>query len=90
MALKTYSVFLCAATDELDWKTAREVDSTSHREAALLAFKLVPGNNPAKAAVRAGVPAVAWVWDESHPKHANGAPICVHKLELVRPAAEVA
>lgn len=86
MKTRAYSVVLVAPSDDpnaaLDWKSAREVESTTHRDAALLAFRLAPLGHPGRAAFHSLGRCVAWVWDESHPKHPNGAPICVHKLEL--------
>jgi hypothetical protein len=89
---RAYSVVLVAPSDDpnaaLDWKSAREVESTTHRDAALLAFRLAPLGHPGRAAFHSLGRCVAWVWDESHPKHPNGAPICVHKLELASPKPE--
>jgi hypothetical protein len=92
MRNNTYSVVLVAPSDAdglpLDWKSAREVQSTTHRDAALLAFRFAPLGHPGRAAFHNQGRCVAWVWDESHPKHPNGAPICVHKLELASPKPE--
>lgn len=79
-----YSVYLCADDGAIEWQSARKVESTSHADAAKLAFTLSPPNSPARCAFRMGKLATAWVWREDHPKHPNGAPICVHKLSLER------
>jgi hypothetical protein len=83
---KSFGVVLCdrGTIDDtgLDWQSARVVESNSHRDAALLAVRLAPISNPGRAALRRGSGCYAWVWDEAHPKHPNGAPMCVHKLAL--------
>lgn len=82
---KTFQVLLGGEKDgAVDWKSARVIESTNHRSAALLAFTLSPNQCEARRAWRAGRPVYAFAWDDSDAKHENGAPIIVHAFEFAR------
>lgn len=82
--MQSYHVYLTGPDGVLEWQSAREVHAHSIRDAALLAIRLAPGNNPARVAIRQDKKPIAWCWFSDSPKHPNGAPICVHRLELER------
>lgn len=85
--MKKYMVLLTIQQDgPVEWKDAREFHADSHRDAALLAFRLLPPG-PIKSAFHRDMIVRAWVWLDNSPKHDTGAPICVHGLDLAKPVA---
>jgi hypothetical protein len=85
--VKTYKTVIAdRQLTTLDWQSARTVEGENHGDAAARALRTAPLDNPGRVALSRGDPCWVWVWDESHPKHLNGAPMCVHCFQMGRAA----
>lgn len=85
--------FFCALslnkTSPVEWEFAHQTTAASPRYAAVNALAASPEAGTIRKAFRDGQAVMAWVWDKSSPRHPNGAPMCIHGLELVRGRAGV-